>query len=576
MKNENRVTMSKQIKFIYKEEYWFISAFVNTVKVDILEIAQRLENAIKKRISTISKKDAYREEFADDLIQMAKNVSLKCNWIESFDNFPYYNENTNDFYNSLGYFYFEVEYYKDNPAKKKDIKPTLLQQIPFLIKNEIQKEQIFSQEQIYFDIESPIFVFATSNKTDPRDIEWTDEEVFAHDKDLSYWTVLYSGQWEDYSPSLYRERVQNNLSNRLSELHYINRNSGFVYMAEENYERFFNSYMKTNVLEPTARIRTIMFSLREINNSLDYLFLNTHREGLQDIEILEEKLKNLRFLRGILQNTLSMIYNELDYNRRQHYTTVLKHLITKFDLTSVKERVNEKFSLIYDTMREVYQRRSDQDQEKTEKALNILNFLLGAGILADLAELLMISFSLGEGDIPAVILNGTFAIIISSVLVIALIYYALVKYDIKKENIRKTVDGVILDRRGNILLIKRKYPPFQDFFALPGGFINKGETPKEAIIREIKEETNMEIKIIKKIGVFDEPGRDPRGEVHSTAFLCEITGDPSKARGDTDSKEALYLPIKELHKTKLAFDHRKILQEAGLIEKESFFDKAFS
>ena len=169
-------------------------------------------------------------------------------------------------------------------------------------------------------------------------------------------------------------------------------------------------------------------------------------------------------------------------------------------------------------------------------------------------------------------LNVIFAIIISFVLVLALVYYALVKYNIKKENVRKTVDGVIIDGKENILLIKRKYPPFQDYYALPGGFIDKGETPKQALIREIKEETNMEIKIIKKIGVFDEKGRDPRGEVHSTAFFCKIASDPSKARGDTDSKEALFIPIKELNKMKLAFDHRKILQEAGLIEKESLFD----
>ncbi len=560
--------MSENIKFIYKEEYWFISAFINSIKVDISEISQKLENAIKMRISQITKKDAYRPEFADELLNMAKNISLNCQWVECIDNFPYYNENTNKFYNSLGYFYFEVEYYKNNPEKKKLIKSNLIQQIPGIILSELKRESIFSQEEVYFDLESQIFIFATSNNTNPLKIEWTKNKIEEHDKELSYWTVLYSGQWEDYSPKLYRDRVQDNLSNRLSELHFINRNSGFVYMAEDNYERFFDSYMKENVLQSTAKFRAIIFSLREINNSLDYLFLNTHSEALQDIGILEEKIKNLRFLRGVLQNTLSLIYNELDYNRRQHYTSVLKHLITKFDLDNIKERVNNKFNLIYDTMQEIYQRRAEQDQEKTEKALNILNFLLGAGIIADLAGLLMTTFGLSEGDFPAIFLNGLIAIFISSVLVFAFIYYALVKYKIKKKNIRRAVDGVILDGKGNILLIKRKYPPFKDFYALPGGFIEKGESPKQAIMREIKEETNLEVEIVEKIGVYDKPGRDPRGEIHSTAFLCKIIGDISKLKASMDSKDASFTPIMELNHIKFAFDHKQILRDAELIKQD--------
>jgi len=557
--------MSENIKFIYKEEYWFISAFINSIKVDGLEISQKLEKAVKNRISQITKKDAYRPEFADELLNMVKNISLNCQWVECIDNFPYYNENTNQFYNSLGYFYFEVEYYKNNSEKKKLIKPNLIQQIPGIILSELKKESIFSQEGVYFDLESQIFIFATSNNTAPPNIEWTKNKIEELDRELSYWTVLYSGQWEDYSPKLYKDRVQNNLSNRLSELHFINRNSGFVYMAEDNYNRFFDSYMKENVLQSTAKFRAIIFSLREINNSLDYLFLNTHSEALQDIGILEEKIKNLRFLRGILQNTLSVIFNELDYNRRQHYTSVLKHLITKFDLDNIKERVNNKFNLIYDTMQEIYQRRAEQDQEKTEKALNILNFLLGAGIIADLAGLLMTTFGLSEGDFPAIFLNGLIAIFISSVLVFAFIYYALVKYKIKKKHIRRAVDGVILDGKGNILLIKRKYPPYKDFYALPGGFIEKGESPKQAIMREIKEETNSEVEIIKNIGVYDKPGRDPRGEVHSTAFLCKIVSDISKVEANMDSKDAIFTPISELNHIKFAFDHKQILRDADLI-----------
>jgi 8-oxo-dGTP diphosphatase len=565
--------MAKDIQFIYKEEYWFISAFLNTNKVDPSDIAQKLEEVVKKRISTISKKDAYREEYANDLVKMAKNISLTCDWVQFIPNFPYYDENLDKSFNALGYFNFEVEYFKDNPEKKKEIKANLLQQIPYIIRNELENRHEFLEMGVYFDLESPIYIFATSNKTEPPELEWNEDSIKEYKHTLSYWTVLYSGQWGDYSPKLYEQRIQDNLSNRLSELHYINRNSGFVYMKKENYKEHFERYMKGNVVKPSAEMRAIIFSLREINSSLDILFLNTHAEGILNVEKLEEKIKNLRFLRGILQNTLSKIYNELDYNRRQHYTKVLKHLVNKFDLEGLKERLNTKFDLLYDSMQEIYQKQVQEDQEETEKALNILNFLLGAGILADLVGLLMIAFSLSENDLSAIILNSLFAIIISGVLVFAIIYYVFVKFKIQKEKVKQAVDGIILDEdKNHIVLIKRKYPPYQGHYALPGGFIDKGETPESAVVREVKEETNLQVKIMERIGHYDEPGRDPRGEVHSTAFLCKIVGKGYELKAKTDSLSAEFIPLEKLNTIKLAFDHGEMLEDAGLIEKRSFFD----
>jgi 8-oxo-dGTP diphosphatase len=565
--------VKNKIKFFYREEFWFISAFINTSYINGKKVSKKLEKLVKKKILEITKKDAYRPEFAELLVNMAKNISLNCKWVPFIPNFPYHDENTDIDYNTLGYFQFNVEYYKNQPENKKKIDPIIIQQIPILILNHLKKSKQISKNTIQFDIESPIYIFITSNKTNPPDIEWNKNNIEKYDQTLSYWTVLYSGQWEDYSPRLYRERVQNNLSNRLSELHYINRNSGFIYMAEDNYKNYFDSYMKKNVLKPSAEMRAIIFSLRAINQSLDFLFLNTHSEGIKNIEKLEEKINNLRFLRGILQNALSKIYNELDYNRRQHYTKVLKHLIKTFDLNRIKNRVNNKFDLLYNSMQEIYQKQVQRDQEETEKALNILNILLGAGILADLVGLLMIALSLSENALSAIILNGTFAFIITGFLIFAILYYVFVKRKVKREEIRKAVDGIILDEEKNrVVLIKRKYPPFQGYYALPGGFIEKGESPENALYREIKEETNLSVSIIKKIGVYDDPKRDPRGKVHSTAYLCKIVEENYELSGKMDSLMAKFIPIKKLETLELAFDHRKILKDAQIFEKDSIFD----
>ena len=139
-------------------------------------------------------------------------------------------------------------------------------------------------------------------------------------------------------------------------------------------------------------------------------------------------------------------------------------------------------------------------------------------------------------------------------------------FKIKEAEIGKTVDAVIEDEKGNIVLIKRRYPPFKDFYALPGGFIEKGENPKRAIIREAKEETNLDISIIKKIGVFDKEGRDPRGNVISTAYKCRIIGNASKIRGGSDSTLAEFIPKDKIEDLDLAFDHKEIIKEAGVLD----------
>lgn len=557
------------MEFIYKEEFWFISTFLNTSLVEGDKKSQEIEKQVRERLSNLKKEDIYykiRDEIGDNIIEMAKQISISCKWIPYLENFPYEDENSQKKYDTLGFFQFDVEYYKNEPSKKESIKSSFIQQIPQILlaflRNYSTKEENIG---IIFDLESPIYVFVTSNKTKPESIEWTQENIDKFKKIIGYWTEIYSGQWEDYSETLYDRRIESNLSNRLSELHFIRRNSGFIYMAEENYENFFESYMKEFVLIPTPRMRAVLFALRLINESLDLLFLKTQTEEFKNVEAIEDKIKNLRLLRGLIQTNLSVIYNELDYNRRQHYTTVLKHLLYEFEIENIVNRINEKFNIIYDSMHSLYNKKNEEIQKRTEKGLNLLNLLFGAGILADLGGVIMLASSIQEGDFVSIILNSIIAIIISGILITTILFNIYMRYHVKESKISKTVDAVIEDTKGNFVLIKRKYPPFQGFYALPGGFIETGEKPQQALLREVKEETNLNVKIIGKIGIFDEEGRDPRGTIHSTAYKC-LVDDTSNMRSGDDSKEVELISKERLKDLELAFDHKKIIKESNIFD----------
>ncbi len=130
----------------------------------------------------------------------------------------------------------------------------------------------------------------------------------------------------------------------------------------------------------------------------------------------------------------------------------------------------------------------------------------------------------------------------------------IVKHPYKKPSI--TVDGILVEE-GKILLIQRKKDPFKGFYALPGGFVEYGERTEEAMIREMREETGLEVEIKNLIGVYSDPNRDPRG--HTITVVYELQRKGGKLRGGDDASSTIMLPLEEL--PLLAFDHNKIVED---------------
>lgn len=132
----------------------------------------------------------------------------------------------------------------------------------------------------------------------------------------------------------------------------------------------------------------------------------------------------------------------------------------------------------------------------------------------------------------------------------------------KYNNPMVTVDTIITRGLGpyrEVVLVKRKGFPYKDYWALPGGFVDEGETVRDAAEREVMEEAGLSLKHMEFFGVADEPDRDPRGRAISMVFKARADGEPFA--GD-DAVEARWFLLIDAKMMTLAFDHNKILQGA--------------
>jgi 8-oxo-dGTP diphosphatase len=122
-----------------------------------------------------------------------------------------------------------------------------------------------------------------------------------------------------------------------------------------------------------------------------------------------------------------------------------------------------------------------------------------------------------------------------------------------------TVDCVVFDPQGRVLLIRRGHAPFKGCYALPGGFVDVGETIEEGCRRELREETGLNVGDLLLLGVYSDPSRDPRGHTVSVVFLSVLSKPASAVAGD-DAASAEW--VTNWQDEPLAFDHAQILGDA--------------
>ncbi len=120
-----------------------------------------------------------------------------------------------------------------------------------------------------------------------------------------------------------------------------------------------------------------------------------------------------------------------------------------------------------------------------------------------------------------------------------------------------TVDIIIEFDDGSVVLIERANDPFKGSLALPGGFVDIGETVAQAAIREAKEETSLDIELIRLVGIYSDPDRDPRGHTASIVYHAKPIGGQLRAESDACN----VIRVRDYLTIPLAFDHSKILSD---------------
>ncbi|MHA1864788.1 MAG: hypothetical protein ACTSWA_13530 [Candidatus Thorarchaeota archaeon] len=249
-------------------------------------------------------------------------------------------------------------------------------------------EDLNQQGRITFDIDSPLYVVLSADKTEPKIEEWNTPTIQQYKKSLGPYLNLYSGQWPDYSDELYDRRIRNNLSNRTSELHFYERNSAFIYIEGEGYEKFWN-YVEGVMDPPLVRVRGVIFVMLKLQNLIQRFLQELPELRTQDISIIEEKQAELEKTNQSLMQLIAVIRREDMINMRDHARTLNDHLVNLFRIEDVLNSVTNELNYVHESVQLVYEEKNRHQQERQERLFLYLNIILGASVFIEAINILI-------------------------------------------------------------------------------------------------------------------------------------------------------------------------------------------
>jgi len=244
------------------------------------------------------------------------------------------------------------------------------------------------QGRIMFDIDSPLYVVLSADKTDPKVEAWDSPTIQRHKKALGPYLGLYSGQWPDYSDELYNRRIEHNLSNRTTELHCYARNSAFIYIEGEGYEKYWN-YVEDVMDPPLVRARGVIFVMLKLQELIQRFLKELPNLRMQDISNIEEKQEELEEANRSLMQLIAVIRREDMINMRAHARALNDHLISLFRIEDVLAHVTNDLKNVHESVQRVYEEKNRDLQERQERLFLYLSIILGASVVTEAINILI-------------------------------------------------------------------------------------------------------------------------------------------------------------------------------------------
>jgi hypothetical protein len=278
----------------------------------------------------------------------------------------------------LGHAYIDV----------KDIQNVSIRLSKVLMKN---FEDLNEQGRIMIDIDSPFYVVLSSDTTEPGPQHWDTPTIQKHKKSLGPYLNLYSGQWSDYNEELFNRRIENNLSNRTTELHFYARNSAFLYIEGKGYEKYWN-YVEEVMDPPLVRARGVIFVMLKLQDLIQRFLQELPDLRLEDVSIIEEKQAELEKTNRSLMQLIALIRREEMVNMRAHARALNDHLIRIFRIEEVLSNVSTELNYVHESVQSINEEMNRKLQERQERLFLYLNIILGASILTEAINIMIDPF----------------------------------------------------------------------------------------------------------------------------------------------------------------------------------------
>ncbi|UCE10093.1 MAG: hypothetical protein JSW61_14155 [Candidatus Thorarchaeota archaeon] len=244
------------------------------------------------------------------------------------------------------------------------------------------------QGRIMFDTESPLYVVLSSDKTSPEVDAWDTQTIQRYKKELGPYLALYSGQWPDYSDELYNRRIEKNLSNRTTELHFYARNSAFIYIEGEGYEKYWN-YVEDVMDPPLVRARGVIFVMLKLQELIQRFHQELPDLKMQDISIIEEKQAELEKTNRSLMQLIAAIRRENMVNMRAHARALNDHLVDIFRIEEVLSHVTSELNYVHESVQSVHEEKNREIQKRQERLFLYLSIILGASVVTEAINILI-------------------------------------------------------------------------------------------------------------------------------------------------------------------------------------------